>query len=341
MSNCPQILPGVRRIEILAFPDVQLLDVAGVLQVFSSANDAMGAPWPYDARVVANVCSITTSSGLPICCDPLSEVNKPLDTLIVAGGRGVHKAADNKALVQWVAGRASIARRVASVCSGAFLLGAAGLLDGKRAVTHWNDCADLARLYQTATIEVDPIFIQDGDLWTSAGVTAGIDLALAMVGSDIGQASAIAIARDLVVFLKRPGGQAQFSAALDLQSRNPDFEELHAWIASHLDCKLSNSVLADRMNMSERNFIRRYSTTMGLSPAKAVEIIRLDSAKNILLTTDTPLKRVAQWCGFGSEESIRRAFKRHLGTSPIEYRRRFTLPTKSTSTSSTRQNLPK
>jgi len=208
--------PPARRVEVLAFDQAQLLDVAGPLQVFASANDHAGARGeapPYRTALVAARSPVRTSSGLAMLAERLPRPSTPVDTLLVAGGRGVAQVARDASLLSWFAARARHARRVGSVCTGAFVLGAAGLLDGRRAVTHWQDCAELARQFPLARVEIDPIFVCDGAVWSSAGVTAGIDLALAMVEADLGHDASMAVARELVVFLKRPGGQAQFSSA--------------------------------------------------------------------------------------------------------------------------------
>ena len=212
----------------------------------------------------------------------------------------------------------------ASVCTGAFLLAAAGLLDERRAVTHWTRCAELATRFPSVHVEPDPIFIRDGDVWTSAGVTAGIDLSLALVEDDLGRALALDVARQLVVFLKRPGGQAQFSAALSLQKSGERFGELHAWIAENLAADLSVGVLAARVGMSERSFVRHYRAQTGTTPARSIEHMRLEAARRLLGDTALPVKRVAARCGFGTEETMRRGFLRSLGVSPQAYRERFT-----------------
>jgi transcriptional regulator GlxA family with amidase domain len=221
MPKHPRSPPNTPRIiEVLAFPAVQLLDVTGPVQVFASANDfaaETGTVPPYDVRIVAQGGqSVTASAGVALAMLPLPSCGSALDTLVIAGGAGVEAAASDPALVDWVRQRAKQARRVASVCTGAFLLAASGALDGKRAATHWSVCAEFARRFPAVRVETDPIFVRDGVVWTSAGVTAGIDLALALVEEDLGRAAALAVARYLVVFLKRPGGQAQFSAALSL-----------------------------------------------------------------------------------------------------------------------------
>ena len=313
------------RVEIVAFERVQLLDVAGPLQVFSTANDLARAadrePW-YEAVVVARRTSVTASAGLGLATQRLPRATRPLDTLLVAGGFGVYPACGDRALVDWIRKRAARARRVASVCSGAFLLACAGLLDGRRAATHWSRCAELGRRFPNVRVEPDPIFIRDGHVWTSAGVTAGIDLALALVEADFGRDAALAIARQLVVFLKRPGGQAQFSAALALQHDGARFDRLHAWIADHLGDDLSIAALANAAGMSERSFIRHYREATGATPARAVERVRVEAARR-MLEEGRPVKRTSGRCGFGSEETMRRSFLRLLGTTPQAYRARF------------------
>jgi transcriptional regulator GlxA family with amidase domain len=221
--------------------------------------------------------------------------------------------------------RAGQARRTASVCTGAFLLAASGMLDGRRAVTHWSFCADFARRFPDVRVESDPIFVRDGSVWTSAGVTAGIDLALALVEEDLGRTVALAVARYLVVFLKRPGGQAQFSETLSLQAAEDRFGTLHDWISKHLADDLSLPVLARQAGMSERSFSRHYANATGLTPARAIERLRVEGARRLLSETRLPVKRISQRCGFGSEETMRRSFLRLLAATPQDYRARFSL----------------
>jgi transcriptional regulator GlxA family with amidase domain len=328
MSITPRIPPNrSRAIEIVAFPAVQLLDVAGPLQVFSSANDLMvesGRTAPYATQLVApRGLGVTASAGLWLSAAPLSPVDAALDTLIIAGGQGVQAAAGDPELVAWVRARGGRARRVASVCTGAFLLAASGWLDGRRAATHWSFCAELARRFPAVQVEPDPIFVHDGPVWSSAGVTAGIDLALALVEQDLGRAVALAVARYLVVFLKRPGGQAQFSAALSLQAADDQFAALHAWIGDHLAGDLSLANLARRAGMSERSFSRHYTEATGVTPARAVERLRVEAARQLLSDTRLAGKQIAARCGFGSEETMRRSFLRLLASTPQDYRARF------------------
>lgn len=332
MTRTPRSPPNaVRVIEVLAYPSVQLLDVTGPLQVFASANDlAIGAgrPPPYVLRVVAkgdpaSRQGVTTSAGLGLATAPLPRQGEPVHTLVVAGGPGVEAAAADPVTVEWVRQRTKQAGRVASVCTGAFLLAASGALDGRRAATHWSFCAELARRFPAVRVESDPIFVRDGSVWTSAGVTAGIDLALALVEQDLGPSAALAVARYLVVFLKRPGGQAQFSAALSLQTADDKFGALHDWMARHLGDELSLPVLAGKAAMSERSFSRHYAEATGLTPGRAVERLRVEAARQLLSESRLPVKRISQRCGFGSEETMRRSFLRLLAATPQDYRARF------------------
>jgi transcriptional regulator GlxA family with amidase domain len=328
MPKSPRFSPNpVRVIDVLAYPAVQLLDVTGPIQVFASANDLIaraGGARPYQLRVVSQGGKgVTASAGVTLAASPLSRSGEPLDTLLVPGGPGVEAAIENPALVKWVRERAAQARRVASVCTGAFMLAAAGVLDGRRAATHWNYCAKLAQRFPAVHVEPDPIFVCDGAVWTSAGVTAGIDLALALVEEDLGRSMALAVARYLVVFLKRPGGQAQFSAALALQAADDKFGALHDWISKHLASDLSLSVLADQAGMSERSFSRHYAEATRQTPAHAIERLRVEAAQRLLSESRLPVKRIAQRCGFGSEETMRRSFHRLIATTPQDYRARF------------------
>jgi transcriptional regulator GlxA family with amidase domain len=317
----------VRVIEVLAFENVQFLDLAGATQVFASANEISlkgGMRQPYLLRLVApEGAQVRATSGISVSTAPLPTAGEPLDTLIVVGGQGVMRAADDAALRAWLRTRSQNARRIASVCTGAFLLAAAGLLDGRRAVTHWEYCDQLARRHPDVRVDPNPIFIHDRGTWTSAGVIAGIDLCLAMVEEDLGRKLALAVARSLVVFLKRPGGQAQFSATLSLQASDDRFGDLHTWLAGHLAEDLSLHRLADRAGMSERNFLRRYREATGLTPQRSVERMRVEAACQLLIGSRLPAKRIADRCGFGSEETMRRSFARLVGVRPQEYRERF------------------
>ncbi len=317
----------MRTVEVLVFPSVQLLDASGPLQVFATANElavSAGGPRPYAPRVVARGGKpVTSSAGLELATHPLSSAPTPLDTLLIAGGPGVKDAATDPTTIEWVRKRSAKARRTASVCTGAFVLAAAGVLEGRRATSHWQHCDELERRFPNVRVEADPIFVEDGTVWTSAGVTAGIDLALALVEEDLGRAMALAVARHLVVFLKRPGGQSQFSAALSLQTADDKFGALHEWIGKHLADDISLPVLAERAGMSERSFSRHYVEATGITPARAVEQLRVEAAQQLLSETRLPVKRISQRCGFGSEETMRRSFLRLLAATPQDYRARF------------------
>ncbi|GAB5343852.1 GlxA family transcriptional regulator [Pseudomonas fluorescens] len=316
-----------RIIHVLAFDNAQVLDVTGPLQVFASTNDLArqrGLPLPYAASVIAaQTTPVMTSAGLALLAEPLPAADTPCDTLVIAGGWGVYGAAEDAELVAWVKQKAQHTRRMASVCTGAFLLAASGLLDGCRVATHWTRCEELARKYPLLTVESNPIFIQQGAVWTSAGVTAGIDLCLALVEEDLGRAVALEVARHLVVFLKRPGGQSQFSAALSLQKGDTRFADLHAWIAENLSLDLNIPTLAAQAGMSERSFVRHYRAETGQTPARAVELIRVDAARRQLADSTASVKRIAVQCGFGCEETLRRSFLRALDVTPQAYRERF------------------
>jgi transcriptional regulator GlxA family with amidase domain len=312
----------VRRIAIVVFDRVQSLDVTGPLEVFTAASRLAGDD-AYRVELVGT--SATTTSGLTL--GPLlapAALRGPLDTLLVAGGEGTREAEHDVDLVPWIARTAPRARRVASVCSGAFLLARAGLLDGRRATTHWAWCDALARRHPMVRVEPDPIFVRDGDVWTSAGVTAGMDLALALVEEDHGPELALAVARQLVLFVRRPGGQAQFSAQLAAQAADlAPLRELQGWIAEHPEADLSVAALASRAHMSPRNFARAFAREVGTTPAAYVEAVRVEQARARLEATGASLASVARACGFGSGETMRRAFHRRLGVAPAEYRTRF------------------
>ena len=313
-------------VAVLAFDGCQLLDVAGPLQVFASCNDLLaqaGRPPVYALRVLAKGGgAVTTSSGLALVADVLPPAGAAPDTLILAGGGGVEEAAADPGLVAWLAAQASLVRRGAAGCTGGFLLAATGLLDGRRVATHWGYCERLAARHPRLCVERDPIFVVDGRFWSSAGVTAGIDMALAMVEADLGREVALAVARRLVVFLKRPGGQAQFSAALEMQ-RDTHFASLHDWMRERLTDDLTLPALAARVGMSERSLLRRYRAALGTTPARAVERLRVEAARQRLSDGDLSIKAIARSCGFGSEETMRRSFLRLLEVSPQAYRERF------------------
>ncbi len=319
-----------RQVAILAFPDVQSLDVTGPLEVFAGAQtliEAVGrTERGYDVLVLSSDgAPLRTSSGLTITPHgDFAATPERLDTLILAGGHGSREASADLVTLEWIARTSARARRTASVCTGAFLLASAGLLDGRRATTHWAAAEELARLHPSVRVDPDPIFLRDGDIWTSAGVTAGMDLALALVEEDLDRDAALVIARHLVLFLRRPGNQAQFSATLAAQEplREP-LREIRRHIVEHLAGDLSVDTLAEHAHMSPRNFARSFRAETGVTPARYVESVRLEAARRALEDSPEPVATVARACGFGTPETMRRAFLRGFGVGPTEYRRRF------------------
>jgi len=302
------------------------LDVFGPVEVFSFA--CREVPGAYRVEVVGSAGggAITMSSGLRLHVAALPEPPPRHDTLLVAGGEGARASVDDAAVVDWVARAAARARRITSVCTGAYLLAAAGLLDGRRAATHWGFSEELASLYPEVEVDPDPVFVRDGDVWTSAGITAGMDLALALVEEDLGPEVALSVARLLVVFLKRPGGQAQFSATLSAQQASrPALRDLQSWIAGHLREDLSVAALAERANLTERSFARAFRREVGQTPAVYVETLRVEHARMLLQDGAPSLEALAKASGFASADVLRRAFHRHVGVGPAVYRERFHL----------------
>jgi transcriptional regulator GlxA family with amidase domain len=319
-----------RQVAILAYPGVQSLDITGPLEVFAGANRLIEASGRcergYEIRILSRDGGpLDTSSGLTL--SPHADLdNAPgeIDTLIVAGGRGSRRAADDRTLVEWISRASARARRTASVCTGAFLLARAGLLDGRHATTHWAAAEELSRAYPDVHVNPDPIFLRDGTIWTSAGVTAGMDLALALVEEDLDRDAALAIARHLVLFLRRPGNQSQFSATLSNQqpARDP-LREVQRLVLENVAGEHSVEAMAARAHMSPRHFARAFRAETGVTPARYVERVRLEAARRGLEDTADPIEAIAAACGFGTTETMRRVFLRLLGVGPAEYRRRF------------------
>ena len=321
---------GVERsVVIVAYPDVQVLDVVGPLEVFARADrwaEHAGLSSVYEP-IVVNIdgTPFSTSSGLQISpqCS-VADVASPIHTVIVAGGEGSRAAAVDTRLLSWLRSIDATTTRSASVCSGSFVLAAAGLLNGRRATTHWSVCDLLAATFPAVTVEPDPIFVRDGKYLTSAGVTAGMDLALAMVEEDLGRDAALYVARWLVLFVHRPGGQAQFSAQLTAQAaqRGP-IRDLQQFILEHPAADLCVATMAQRTAMSERNFARVFVNETGVTPGEYVERVRVETARRLLEQTSLSLDDVAIAAGFGSTETLRRSFHRQLGVAPSDYRSRF------------------
>jgi transcriptional regulator GlxA family with amidase domain len=321
---------ATRRVAILVFRGVQSLDVTGPLEVLAGANALIDATRRSDpcyeiALVAADARPLRSSSGLQLVPDAtVEQLHGGLDTLIVAGGQGARRAAGDDALLDWIRQASARSRRTVSVCTGAFLLARAGLLDGRRATTHWASAERLAREHPAIAVDAGPIFVRDGQIWTSAGVTAGMDLTLALVEQDLDRDAALTIARHLVLFLRRPGNQAQFSAALAAQepAREPLREALRA-VVDDVAGDHSVEAMATRAHMSPRHFAREFRAETGLTPARYVAGLRLEAARRRLEDTDEPIAAIAGACGFGTAESMRRSFLRALGVAPAEYRRRF------------------
>ncbi|CAN5904389.1 GlxA family transcriptional regulator [soil metagenome] len=323
------LAPTPRRIVFLAYDEMNLLDLAGPLQAFATANrisQAGGGPTLYDTIVAsARGGSVMSSAGLAVetrAVATLAGMN--IDTLITAGGCKGEEFIVCPELVAWIARRANSVRRLCSVCSGAFLLAAAGQLHGHRVATHWAWVDRLRHDYPELEVDADALFIQDAAVWTSAGVTAGIDMSLALIEADVGHHIAIQTARQLVMFMQRAGGQSQFSAPLAAQARDDgNFAGLHAWIAAHLEQDLSVARLAAKANMSLRTFVRSYSAIVGRTPAKTVEAIRMEAACRALESTKLPLKAISVKIGYAEEQNLRRVFLRNFGINPLQYRARF------------------
>lgn len=313
-----------RRVVLLAFPDVQILDVTGPSEVFAIADRICSGAYSIEL-VTPGAGELQSSGSLRLVADrDIEHCTGPIDTLLVAGGLGVRAVMEDRPLLDWLAAAAARSRRVASVCTGAFLLAQAGLLDGRRATTHWSACRRLAEDYPSVQVELDSIFVRDESTYTSAGISAGIDLALALVEEDLGSRVALQIARMLVLFMRRPGGQAQFSNTLESQSvQISGLRELQAWIADHLDDDLSVSALAQRAFMSPRNFARVFASQTGQTPGRYVESLRIERARTLLQGGERTIEGVARACGFGTVETLRRSFSRRLGVSPSDYRDRF------------------
>ena len=313
-------------------PKVEILDLVGPLQVFARASDMYtranpGAPSIYSVEVVSisSSRSLIANCGVRITADrTFREVRGKIDTLLVAGGDAIEQNKINAEAVRWLKRISTRIRRVGSVCTGAMLLARAGLLDGRRATTHWNWCQTLIKRAPRARVERDPIFVRDENVYTSAGVTAGMDLALALVEEDHGSRLALQVARNLVLYLRRPGGQSQFSAALSLQltDRKP-LLELEAWVLDNLQKPLTVPLLAQRLAMSPRNFARVFTKEMKTTPAKFVERLRVEAARRRLEESHNGMETIADECGFGNVNSMRNVFQRTIKIAPGQYRRHF------------------
>lgn len=322
-----------KTIVFLAAPYTQILDVAGPFQIFVRAAELFVRDHPKQKRpynvVLASSTrdkAVLTNCGLVLTAtETFRSLNGSIDTLLIAGGGSVEDPAQDKELITWLRKCSQRTRRFGSICTGAFLLASAGLLKGKRVTTHWKWAAELARRCKEATVDPDPIFIRDGNIYTSAGITAGMDLALALVEEDLGAQMALAVAREMVLYLRRPGGQSQFSAALTLQASDRNqIAEICAWAVDHLDEDLSVEKLAAKAGMSPRNLARVFLNQTHTTPARFIERLRIEGARRRLEESRDKLEKVATDCGFGSTTSLHRSFHRIVRVSPSNYRDRFT-----------------
>lgn len=320
---------GLKKIAMLCVSPAQGVDAIGPLEAFSLANRIRGETSRepgYEIELVTNTddLRLATSSGVCMLAHRhYRQLRGKVDTLLVAGGTGARTSRD-AALLAWLRRMAPRTRRLCSVCTGAALLADAGLLRGKRATTHWMHVEKLAQKHPDVSWDPNPIWVQDGSIYTSAGITAGMDLALALIEEDFGSALALDVARRMVIFLRRPGSQAQFSVALAAQAaEGRSLQELQVWIAEHLPRDLSVEALASRVSMSARNFARVFTRELGTTPARYVEQVRVEAARGQLEATDDNADEIARRCGFSGAELLRRSFIRHFKVAPSEYRRRF------------------
>ncbi len=318
---------SLRNVLVVLYDGLQSLDVSGPVEVFAAVAHFPGAAG-YTIRTASpGGAPVRTSSGLMLVPDGDLESERPgpATTLIVPGGR--YRGDFEPRLTDWLRAHGGGAQRLVSVCTGGLLLAEAGLLDGRRATTHWSVCERMARDYPTVAVEPDPIYVRDGRVATSAGVTAGIDLALALVEEDHGREVALLIARQLVVFLRRPGNQAQFSAQLAAQTaRREPLREVQHWITEHPGADLSVEALAARARLSTRHFARAFQAETGVTPGRYVERVRVEHARRLLEDGADGVAQIARACGYGTPEALRRAFVKTLGQPPAEYRRRFGRP---------------
>jgi transcriptional regulator GlxA family with amidase domain len=318
----------MRRIAIVAFPGVTLLDISGPAQVFAElAAIELSGPGYALSYLSTSGGLVPTDVGMMVDTADIDSVRPhQVDTLVIPGGPGIWDIRKDARLMQWISQTLPKARRVASVCLGAFALAWTGILDGKRAATHWRYCPRLQDSFPKIRVEPNAIFVKDGRVWSSAGVSAGIDLALAMIEEDFGHTTALDVARRLVVYLKRPGGQSQFSTVLAAQASDVEgrFSALHAWIIENIASDLRVETLAAQAGMTPRTFARTYTSRTGMTPASGVEALRVETARLLLESRQVGgVIEIAKRAGFGDDERMRRAFLRHLGVSPSEYRSRF------------------
>jgi transcriptional regulator GlxA family with amidase domain len=324
-------MANTKHIGILVPPQGSILDVAGPLEVFSKTGDYIrqfmpSATGSYTTHVLSfdSVTTVKTSAGLPIICEgDIDSIDYPVDTVLVAGNAPNDQVPQK--VLDWLSANVDKIRRVGSICAGAFVLAKAGILNGRRATTHWMVCDKLARLYPEINVESDQIFVKDGNVYTSAGISTGMDLSLAMVEEDFGRDIAVGTARRLVLYLKRPGNQSQFSNILNYQ--NVDYKpikDVQDWVVDHLDEELTVEMMAEKAMMSPRNFARVFLRETGTTPAKYIEKLRLENARRRLEETRLTIDEISTECGIGNADGLRRLFIRHLKTTPSDYRKSFT-----------------
>jgi Transcriptional regulator containing an amidase domain and an AraC-type DNA-binding HTH domain len=323
-------MSDTKHIVILVPANVSILDVAGPLDVFTKARDyicenyaAINASYVTHVLSFDSVIQVTTSAGLPIICEGgIETIHYPVDTVLVAGNMTLGHVP--QILLDWLKEHVCKIHRMGSICAGAFVLAQAGILNGRRATTHWMVCDKLARLYPEINVESDPIFVKDGNVYTSAGISTGMDLSLALVEEDFGRDIAVGTARRLVLYLKRPGNQSQFSNILNYQTVDYEpIKEIQDWIIDHLNENLTVELLAERSMMSPRNFARVFLRETGITPAKYIEKLRLETARRRLEETRLTLDEISDECGVGNADGLRRLFIRHMKTTPSDYRKNF------------------
>ena len=327
----PPAFDETRTIAVLVYQGSELIDVTGPIEVFVMANRTLmergSARPPYRIELLAETDgAVATSSGISLVAASRHDYTHGIDTLVIPGSPDgpLSEVLADQPLIQWIRDKVPHVRRLVSVCTGAFILAEAGLLDGRRVTTHWMDAERLRREYSALIVEPDAIFVRDGSIVTAAGVTAGIDLALALVEEDFGRNLALAVARRLVVYLKRPGGQTQFSTHLRAQMvTGGALSSVLAWLADNFRCRISVEDLAQRACMSPRNFARSFFRETGTTPARYIELVRVEHAIRLLEDDHRPVKGIAEECGFSSAEQLRRAFNQHMGIGPAAYRERF------------------
>lgn len=327
----PLLKPQHRTIAMLAYPECELIDVSGPMSVFNFANFALklsgqACESVYTLMIAAEkVGPVKTSSGICLYADQATDITiDGIDTLLVAGGQIIDHAVHDEKIQGWLKQMQPRVRRLASICTGAFILAECGILDNRRATTHWLFSQSFADNYPLIRVEPEKIYIRDDNVYTSGGVTAGIDLALGLVEEDWGWSVASQVARGMLIFMRRPGGQSQFSSYVFNEAKTrKDFRELQAYITANPNTDFSVEKLAERMSMSPRHFSRLFCQEVGVTPAKFVELVRLEAARNMILQTNLPVESVAVNCGYNNSEQLRRSFFRQLNTTPHEYRANF------------------